>query len=360
MGRGRPPAACMTPCRRWDGPPSTDKRSNIFSSQPFVFSLVQMLACLPASHMQVWEFAGPGFISWQSSDVGLPYMGCVVENRLLQAALLRAATAAGAGPANSSSSGSGGGCLDLLCPASVKGVWLPGSSGSSSAAAQPSLQDLTTAGSSGSSSGSSLAELELADGSRLRCRLLVAADGARSRVREMAGFRTVGWSYNQHGLVATVATAEPNDTAWQRFLPSGPLALLPVRDGYSNVVWTVSPQMAKQLESSSSREFADAVNAALQQDPASLASSAAAGGPAAAAGTAGAVLQGLTGALSSASIVGPLLGGAASSLGVLGGGAAAAEAGGQGGSSWRAPPLVQGWVGSSPKSFPLQMQHSGR
>jgi ubiquinone biosynthesis monooxygenase Coq6 len=310
-------------------------------------------------YAQVWEFAGPGFISWQSSDVGLPYMGCVVENRLLQAALLRAALAAATSSSSSSSSGSGGGggCLDLLCPASVKGLRLPGSNAgsSSSSSAQPLLPNLAAASSSsggGGGSGSSLAEVELADGSTLHCRLLVAADGARSRVRDLAGFRTVGWSYNQRGLVATVATAEPSDTAWQRFLPTGPLALLPIRDGYSNVVWTVSPEMAKKLESSSSAEFADAVNAALQQNPAAMGS----GSAAAAAGhvaAAGAVLQGLGGALSSTPIVGPLAAGAMSSLG--GGGGEA----GQGG-YWRAPPLVEGWVGSSPKSFPLQMQHSGR
>jgi ubiquinone biosynthesis monooxygenase Coq6 len=321
--------------------------------------------------LQVWEFAGPGCIGWQSADVGLPYMGCVVENRMLQAALLRAATAVGSG----SSGSSGGGCLDMLCPASVKGLRLPnGAAGSSSSSSgssnEQSLSQQLAASSSGSaanssssssSGGSSLAELELADGSKLQCRLIVAADGARSRVRELAGFRTVGWSYNQRGLVATVATSEPNDTAWQRFLPTGPLALLPVRDGYSNVVWTVTPGMAKQLEAASSSEFAAAVNEALQQGPGGFGGSlnpvaagtagTAASGPVAAAG---AVLQGLGGALSSAPLVGPLIGGAVSSLG-----GAAAEAGSSS-SSWRAPPLVQGWVGTSPKSFPLQMQHSGR
>lgn len=271
--------------------------------------------------------------------------------------MLRAATAAADGGGYSSSSGSSG-CLDLLCPASVKGLHLPGSNAvSNGSSSQPSLQQLV-ADSSSSSRGSSLAELELAEGSKLQCRLVVAADGARSRIRELAGFRTMGWSYNQRGLVATVATAEPNDTAWQRFLPTGPLALLPVRDGYSNVVWTVTLEMARKLEACSSREFADAVNAALQQNPSTIthggASTAAAGGvggPAAAA--AGVVLQGLGGVLSSAPVAGPLLSGAMSSVGGV-----EAEAGS--GNYWRAPPVVDGWVGSSLKSFPLQLQHSGR
>ena len=58
----------------------------------------------------------------------------------------------------------------------------------------------------------------------------------------MAGLRTVGWGYNQRGLVATVNTLEPNHTAWQRFIGTGPIALLPVRSGYSNIVWSTSPR----------------------------------------------------------------------------------------------------------------------
>lgn len=270
--------------------------------------------------------------------------------------------------------------MDLLCPASVKGTRLPGdavgSGSGSTSSGQPLLQQLAARqaaqapdSSSSPSSSSSLAEVELADGSKLQCRLLVAADGARSRIREYAGFRTVGWSYNQRGLVATVATAEPNGTAWQRFLPTGPLALLPVRDGYSNVVWTVTPEMARRLEGCSSQEFADAVNNALQQDPGTIRPGGAAGGGGDLGSAAGAVLQGLGSARSSAPVVGPMLGGAVASVagggaggGGFGGGVGVvgAETGGSGTSTWRAPPMVQGWVGSSPKSFPLQLQHSGR
>uniref|UniRef100_A0A383VHV3 Ubiquinone biosynthesis monooxygenase COQ6, mitochondrial n=1 Tax=Tetradesmus obliquus TaxID=3088 RepID=A0A383VHV3_TETOB len=320
-------------------------------------------------HMQVWEHAGSGFISWQASDIGHPHMGCVVENRLLQAALLRAAKAG-----SSSSSSSSEGCLDFICSGTVKALRLPGSG---SQASVPPLAGSTTGGTTGSTAGSttggtggstggstsgSLAELQLADGSSLHCRLVVAADGARSRVREMAGLRTVGWSYNQRGLVASVATAEPSDTAWQRFLPTGPLALLPVRGGFSNVVWTVPPEMARQLEGLSSSQFADAVNDALQPDPAtfSSSSSSSAGTPSAfrsgiapldaAAAAAASALQQLGGPLGGA-VLGQLL----NPGGALGFGGEAGQ-----GSYWRRPPLVEGWVGSSPKSFPLQLQHSGR
>lgn len=75
-----------------------------------------------------------------------------------------------------------------------------------------------------------------------------------------ADLRTFGWSYNQRGVVATVETAQPHSTAWQIFLPTGPLALLPARAGFSNVVWSTDPQHAQQLESLSQPDFAAAVN----------------------------------------------------------------------------------------------------
>ena len=107
-------------------------------------------------------------------------------------------------------------------------------------------------------------ELDLEGGGVLRARLVVGADGGRSRVRTMAGIRTAGWGYGQRGVVATVATAgPPNEAAWQRFLPTGPLALLPVRDGYSNVVWSTTPAHARELEAMGRAEFGAAVTEAL-------------------------------------------------------------------------------------------------
>ena len=75
-----------------------------------------------------------------------------------------------------------------------------------------------------------------------------------------ADLRTFSWGYHQRGIVATVRTERPNDTAWQRFLGTGPLALLPVRDNYSNVVWSTSIAEAARLEALSPQEFALDVN----------------------------------------------------------------------------------------------------
>ncbi len=88
----------------------------------------------------------------------------------------------------------------------------------------------------------------LEDGRLLQTRLLVGADGARSRVRRLAGIETVGWDYDQHALVCTVETEQPHaGTAWQRFLSTGPLAFLPLSDGRCSIVWSTTPEAAARL-----------------------------------------------------------------------------------------------------------------
>jgi 2-octaprenyl-3-methyl-6-methoxy-1,4-benzoquinol hydroxylase len=88
----------------------------------------------------------------------------------------------------------------------------------------------------------------LDDGRRLRARLLLGADGAGSRVRELAGLAAAAHDYRQRALVAYVRTAQPHqDTCWQRFLPTGPLAFLPCSDGRSSIVWTLPEAEAQRL-----------------------------------------------------------------------------------------------------------------
>jgi len=84
----------------------------------------------------------------------------------------------------------------------------------------------------------------LTSGAVMAVRLLVAADGARSKLREQAGIGWVGWDYRQSGLVATIGHERPHDgRAVEHFLPSGPFAILPLRDGgrlghRSSIVWS--------------------------------------------------------------------------------------------------------------------------
>jgi ubiquinone biosynthesis monooxygenase Coq6 len=100
----------------------------------------------------------------------------------------------------------------------------------------------------------------------VKARLVVGADGVNSNLRQLAGLRAPGWKYGLKAAVGTVTTAAPHTTAWQRFLPDGPLALLPVTsDGsLSNVVWTTTPQEADRLVKLSDDEFAAEVHAALR------------------------------------------------------------------------------------------------
>jgi 2-octaprenylphenol hydroxylase len=91
----------------------------------------------------------------------------------------------------------------------------------------------------------------------LRTSLLIGADGAHSRVREALGIRAHEHDYRQRAIVATIATARPHEaTCWQRFLPSGPLALLPLFDGSCSIVWSASEALATELLSLEPAAFA--------------------------------------------------------------------------------------------------------
>jgi 2-octaprenyl-6-methoxyphenol hydroxylase len=95
-------------------------------------------------------------------------------------------------------------------------------------------------------------EVALGAGTSITASLLVAADGARSRLRDLAGIETVGWSYGQSGIVVTVAHARPHGgRAEEHFLPGGPFAILPLppNDGEnrSSLVWTEPSEVADDL-----------------------------------------------------------------------------------------------------------------
>lgn len=105
--------------------------------------------------------------------------------------------------------------------------------------------------------------LVLEDGRELSCELLVGADGGGSRTRELAGIGRAGWDYGQTAVVAHLVAERPHrETAWQRFLPSGPVALLPLFDGRVSLVWTTTPAEAAELVDVPAEHFNDRVTAA--------------------------------------------------------------------------------------------------
>jgi 2-octaprenylphenol hydroxylase len=105
--------------------------------------------------------------------------------------------------------------------------------------------------------------VRLSDGRELRSRLLIAADGPRSRTRALLGIETAGHGYHQDALVAHVRTAKPHrNTAWQRFLATGPVAFLPLPDGRSSIVWSVALPEALRLRALDAAAFGSALTAA--------------------------------------------------------------------------------------------------
>ena len=172
--------------------------------------------------MRVWHEStrpdGADVLVFDAADVGEPNLGTIIENRQLQAAAVAGFL------------GRGG----LHLQSALKSF------------------DVTAAA----------VTLEL-DGARLRTRLLVGADGARSSVRAGLGLEARWRAYGQQAIAATVATGEPHAaTAWQRFLGTGPLALLPLFDGTSSIVWSVSDAVAEELLRLDPEDFARRLDAA--------------------------------------------------------------------------------------------------
>lgn len=104
----------------------------------------------------------------------------------------------------------------------------------------------------------------LASGETIQTKLLIGADGPNSMVRRELGIPTVKWNYDQSAVVAVLHLSEPteNNVAWQRFLPTGPIAMLPLSDTESSLVWSTSHQLAEELLQLDEESFVDAINSA--------------------------------------------------------------------------------------------------
>jgi len=160
----------------------------------------------PYRRMRVWDASAPGELSFDAADEGKSALGWIVENKLIQHALWQSIAADAR--------------VRVLCPAEVVDV--------------ENADDAAT--------------VTLADGTRLRARALVAADGAQSPVREKLGIACTDRDYAQRAVVAHVATERSHqNTAWQRFQPGGPLAFLPLADGRSSIVWSLPNEEAARV-----------------------------------------------------------------------------------------------------------------
>jgi len=118
------------------------------------------------------------------------------------------------------------------------------------------------------SSSSQLASVELQNGDVIKAKLIVGADGPNSYIRnDVAQIKTMDYDYKQFAVVATLnveCQGNANTTAWQRFLPTGPLALLPMSNNTSSLVWSTTKEMAKELVKDSEEVFVERINNAVQ------------------------------------------------------------------------------------------------
>lgn len=183
-------------------------------------------ACLPRERlgpfreMHVWDARGGGAVHFDSAELGEPHLGHIVENAAIQHALAQSLDALGE--------------VRWYRPARI--------------------EDLRVE--------AERAVVRLDEG-ELRARLVVGADGVRSRLRELAGIGALTRDYRQRALVCNVSTARSHrETAWQRFLPLGPLAFLPLPEGQSAVVWSTSPERARALQGAACESFAQALERA--------------------------------------------------------------------------------------------------
>jgi len=168
----------------------------------------------PYDQMHVWDASSAGELHFDAADTDYDVLGHIVENRVTVAALWD--------QLESLSNAS------ILCPAKV--------------------MDLECHADN--------AKITLDDGTVLTTDVLIAADGRDSALREMAGIQTTGWEYKQDGLVATISTEKSHkNTAWQRFLPEGPLAFLPLKNGDCSIVWTLKHETAQEYVALAEDEF---------------------------------------------------------------------------------------------------------
>ena len=179
----------------------------------------------PYGQMHVWDGSGTGQIHFSASSVHADVLGHIVENRVVQDALLER-------------------LLD-------SDIGLLGDT---------RLEQLRHSGDDWL--------LTLADGRQLRAPLVVGADGAHSAIRRLSGTPTREWDYLHHAIVTSVRTAESHErTAWQRFTDDGPLAFLPLqREGehWCSIVWSVTPLEAERLMALDSTTFCRELERALE------------------------------------------------------------------------------------------------
>ncbi|EJD07319.1 ubiquinone biosynthesis hydrox [Fomitiporia mediterranea MF3/22] len=189
--------------------------------------------------MQVWDGISDARINFTANEIGFstgnglpPYMATMTENLNLQRALIQSLDDVGG--------------VEIIDNTKVSNI----------------EKDTENAG---------WPIVRTSNGEALRARLLVGADGPNSPVRSYAGIDSYGWAYDTRAIVATLFHAprlnglqSPNTTAYQRFLPTGPIAFLPLSPTASSFVWSTKPALAAALTSVDPKILTYMINAAFR------------------------------------------------------------------------------------------------
>jgi 2-polyprenylphenol 6-hydroxylase len=203
----------------------THASQNVFESLGLWPTIQAQRAC-HYTQMQVWDNDGTAHIHFSAADIQQKQLGHIVENSVLQCALLafleREKT------------------VSLLRPITVTAI--------------DTHTDHTV--------------LHCSDDTHISAGLLIAADGGQSKIRELANMPIREWDYQHKAIVATVQSSRSHQfTAWQNFLSTGPLAFLPLDhpgEQYCSIVWSLDTDKADEMMSLNDEEFSKALARAFE------------------------------------------------------------------------------------------------
>jgi len=197
--------------------------SNVFLESLGLWDAITAGRAESIQRMQVWDRDPARALRFDAADAAAPSLGWIVEHRVLARTLWAAL------PAGCARTGVG-----LQAPHFDPDPAVP-------------------------------VRLELSDGSSLSAQLVIGAEGADSSIRDAAGIDAAGWSYASTAVVCHIACSEPHrGAALQRFLPSGPVALLPLTDGRRSLVWSTTEADAQALLALDDTTFAEHLQDAMQ------------------------------------------------------------------------------------------------
>ncbi|MFT5929839.1 MAG: 2-octaprenylphenol hydroxylase [Oceanospirillaceae bacterium] len=197
-----------------------------------VWPIIENMARLQAYNaMNVWDACGTGQLNFTAAEQHLPYLGHIVENRTITSALHQTL---------------GNKQYQLF--------------------ERSQIVDMTA-------QGTVPRRLTLAGGEQISAALVVGADGANSKIRQLAGLPTREWDYPHHALVTRVKVTKPHqNTAWQRFTEDGILAFLPLQTAteegpdshYCSIVWSRPKAQAQLMQQLPESEFCIALTRAFE------------------------------------------------------------------------------------------------